>query len=551
METQDLVQQLYLAYYGRPADPGGLAYWSEQLDANDGDLDSAINFFGDSDEFTQRYGDEEPTDLVNNMYQQLFGRDAEEEGLEFYTEKLESGEVSLAQIAGIISQNAANEDETTVQNRVSVANDFTREVEERGLEYGPDEIEAASQLVANVNADTDVDAYVQGDVEATLETLPAADDEEPGNGDDETPGDGDEAPTPTEPTFEAVEDAEGNVTFDGTATGNITFTTDSEDNATFSREGVAATNTVAITQDTEINLAEGQTLELTAEQADLFGNGQITGDGDVVLNEVTFSELEGALAKFGTSGDVSYTLDDTEGDIAVTDADDAVLVAGAENAGDYTIDFDGDTEGGDAELTAEQFTTITDADVGLSDDDAITVTGVTADDFDDVYGALQDDDTIEVAADEEVELSADELASDTDATLTAAEGESADLLVAGVADDDTLTATDLVDTFDVSGLENGQSATIEGFEVGDGLDTGIVGMETGVLDDGAESGFQASVNDIDSDGDGSDDSAEVIYELTEDGSQTATVTLTGITTGDADFEANGGIITAVPSDNVA
>ncbi|WP_346799132.1 DUF4214 domain-containing protein [Halomonas sp. Bachu 37] len=200
MEPQSLVQQLYLAYYGRPADPGGLAYWSEQLQANDGNLDSIINFFGDSDEFTQRYGDQEPTELVNNLYQQLFGRDAEEGGLEFYTEKLNSGELTLAQIASTISQNAANEDSTTVNNRVEVANRFTQDVQERGLAYGPDQVEAAGQLVASVASNTNVAEYIQSAVNQMLDTLPANDNAGPGEDEEEEDQDtGSDWTPPAEP----------------------------------------------------------------------------------------------------------------------------------------------------------------------------------------------------------------------------------------------------------------------------------------------------------------------------------------------------------------
>ena len=29
--NKDLIQKLYIAFYGRPADPGGLRYWAQQL----------------------------------------------------------------------------------------------------------------------------------------------------------------------------------------------------------------------------------------------------------------------------------------------------------------------------------------------------------------------------------------------------------------------------------------------------------------------------------------------------------------------------------------
>jgi len=46
--TEDLVQQAYLAFYGRPGDPAGLAYWSQQLDAAGGSLDAIIQALSNS-----------------------------------------------------------------------------------------------------------------------------------------------------------------------------------------------------------------------------------------------------------------------------------------------------------------------------------------------------------------------------------------------------------------------------------------------------------------------------------------------------------------------
>ena len=49
-EIVDKAQQLYVSYYGRPADPGGLAFWIEHFTETD-DVDQALVDFGDSAEF--------------------------------------------------------------------------------------------------------------------------------------------------------------------------------------------------------------------------------------------------------------------------------------------------------------------------------------------------------------------------------------------------------------------------------------------------------------------------------------------------------------------
>ena len=52
----DQIQQIYLAYLGRPADPDGLAYWANQVDAEDGSLSGVIGGFSASAESDTLYG---------------------------------------------------------------------------------------------------------------------------------------------------------------------------------------------------------------------------------------------------------------------------------------------------------------------------------------------------------------------------------------------------------------------------------------------------------------------------------------------------------------
>ena len=121
-------QQLYVSYYGRPADPEGLAFWIDYFTETD-DVDAALVEFGDSAEF-QAIVAANPTseELINQLYQFMFNRDAEAEGLEFYSDLLDSGQASLASIALDIANGAQNEDRTALDNKIEVANAFTAEI---------------------------------------------------------------------------------------------------------------------------------------------------------------------------------------------------------------------------------------------------------------------------------------------------------------------------------------------------------------------------------------------------------------------------------------
>ena len=50
------VEGMYLAYYGRPGDPGGVDYWAQRLDEAGGGFHEIIDEFGTSEEYTVRFG---------------------------------------------------------------------------------------------------------------------------------------------------------------------------------------------------------------------------------------------------------------------------------------------------------------------------------------------------------------------------------------------------------------------------------------------------------------------------------------------------------------
>lgn len=152
-ESLDLVQKIYIAYYGRPADPLGQSYWADAIDAANGDASAVINAFGTSAEATAIYGNLGPAAAVNNLYNQLFGRDADVAGLKYYVDGLSNGTFTLAGIALTIANGAQGSDVATLNAKIDAADAFTAAVDttQEIIGYSGDTAAAAARaLLATV-----------------------------------------------------------------------------------------------------------------------------------------------------------------------------------------------------------------------------------------------------------------------------------------------------------------------------------------------------------------------------------------------------------------
>ncbi len=125
-DSEQKVVDAYIAYYGRSPDYQGLAFWAGELDKQGGSLNGIIEAFGVSEEFDTRFGSLSNESLVNNLYQQLFGRDADSGGLAFYTGELDSGARTLQSISLDILNGAQNEDVLILSNRATVLKHYVR-----------------------------------------------------------------------------------------------------------------------------------------------------------------------------------------------------------------------------------------------------------------------------------------------------------------------------------------------------------------------------------------------------------------------------------------
>lgn len=144
---ENSAQLAYVAYYGRPGDPAGLDFWNGVIgDANlnyspkNGDIlegDDLIAYnaiingtgntlgFGNSDEANRLFGDVLNEMTINQIYRFAFNRDADSNGLTFWNNAIESGDITLANAALEIALGAEGLDLLTLQNKIESADIFT------------------------------------------------------------------------------------------------------------------------------------------------------------------------------------------------------------------------------------------------------------------------------------------------------------------------------------------------------------------------------------------------------------------------------------------
>ncbi len=147
------IQGIYLALFNRPADPDGLAFWTEHTKGGT-DLSFLVGRLTAAPEYLSRFADMDNEEIINSIYQSLFGRDAEPKGLAFFLEQLETGAATIETIAIKILDGAAGVDAAQIAAKIAAADLFTThldldiEVEayrgEEAAQIGRDYIEAVS-----------------------------------------------------------------------------------------------------------------------------------------------------------------------------------------------------------------------------------------------------------------------------------------------------------------------------------------------------------------------------------------------------------------------
>lgn len=115
------VYTMFVGYFGRPPAQSGLDYYAGKVDAAGGKLDVVIDDFFNSAESKAYFSGKTVEQQVNQIFQNLFGRDALPAGLNYWTSMILSGKVALSQAAYTIANNAAAADVAVRDAKVASA----------------------------------------------------------------------------------------------------------------------------------------------------------------------------------------------------------------------------------------------------------------------------------------------------------------------------------------------------------------------------------------------------------------------------------------------
>jgi hypothetical protein len=174
----EAVQKLYVAYFSRPADPAGLAYWEGVVTAAKGSTTAVSAAFAASQEYKDTYAGLTETLTVNAIYNNLFGRDAEPAGLLYWAAALSAKTITVDNMVAQIANAAQGTDAVAYANKVEVATAFTVALDTTAeiLAYnGASANAAAKEFLATITTDATADAALVPaalDAAVTMVTTP-------------------------------------------------------------------------------------------------------------------------------------------------------------------------------------------------------------------------------------------------------------------------------------------------------------------------------------------------------------------------------------------
>ena len=440
------VQRLYVAYFNRPADPVSLAVYegmlpSDRVATQAELLVIAEKYFSPSAEYTSNFEGKSNAQIVDQLYQNIFGREAEADGLISWATKLTDGSMTVAELALQLSFSAQGTDAAVVDARIEAAVAFTEGLSTAEEITGYSGDAAAAQGRAYL-------AQISGQLPTTVEAITAQKDSAITNVDasiEAAVNAGNAVAGQTFTLTTGVDNFTGGTGVDTFNAGNAGNTAANQTfNSTDVLDGAAGEDTLNVTIGAATtyqmnNVSNIETVDATFTQA---GTLSLLGSSGVTSLNANGST---AAASFSNIGSTSVALATTSTDQSATFGFAAAAVAGA--ADTATLTLNGQTAGTNTIAGVETLNIV-------SSGAANSLTALTA-------AAAS---TLNISGDQTLNLGA---ANTVATTVNAAELTAALTLNTDVNGNTTVTGGSANDTITVSNTNN----NVDSITGGDGDDT--------------------------------------------------------------------------------
>lgn len=144
--TSTQVQSLYLAYFGRPAEPAGLTYWTSQANAT---VDQISAAFAQQPEYTSVYAGLTRAQTINQLYQNLFGRTAASNELSYWQN---SADITVDRLALALTNGATGSDRLLLDGKTQYAASVTSNLTSTASASDAKAALTGAQIITNVSS---------------------------------------------------------------------------------------------------------------------------------------------------------------------------------------------------------------------------------------------------------------------------------------------------------------------------------------------------------------------------------------------------------------
>jgi hypothetical protein len=157
------LQKLYVAYFNRPADPAGLTFWNGIVAGANGNTAAVSAAFAASAEYKAAYTGMNSTQVITQVYQNLFSHGPDAAGRDYWVNALDKKIFTIDQIVAEVANGAQTTDKTAFTNKVAAATAFTAAVDTAAelKAYSGDAANAAAKtFIAGITTDASLASAV-------------------------------------------------------------------------------------------------------------------------------------------------------------------------------------------------------------------------------------------------------------------------------------------------------------------------------------------------------------------------------------------------------